>query len=401
MATVTLHQLSKHYPGGEAKALDSLNIDVNDGEFLVLVGPSGCGKSTALKMIGGLEDITSGEVRIGGEVVNDFASRDRDIAMVFQSYALYPHLSVFDNIAFPLQIARIPKDEIRARVQEVAQILQLEAFLTRKPSKLSGGQRQRVAMGRAIIRRPSVFLMDEPLSNLDAKLRVQMRSEIAQIQKQLAVTTIYVTHDQVEAMTMGDRVALMRDGVLQQIDTPDNIYHTPANTFVASFIGSPAMNLFHARIKREGSDLTLDLGGQKLSIPARAIEKYAGIKDFQDEAVIVGVRPEDLEDFALVPHHPVDQCLEAQVALVESLGSDHMAHVLLNAATAIDDGESYDALDQVRFDDKTAAVERSTCVCRFGARSGIKRDAIAKVAVDCDWLHFFDSRTGQALRGGS
>ncbi|WP_368188480.1 ABC transporter ATP-binding protein [Aestuariibius sp. HNIBRBA575] len=390
MAKVTLNAISKSYDGAHAPALNALSLDIEDGEFLVLVGPSGCGKSTALKMIGGLEDISSGEVLIGDQVVNDFASRDRDIAMVFQSYALYPHMTVFDNIAFPLQIAKTPKAEISQRVADVAKTLQLETYLDRKPGLLSGGQRQRVAMGRAIIRRPSVFLMDEPLSNLDAKLRVKMRAEVAQIQRQLNVTTIYVTHDQVEAMTMGDRVALMRDGVLQQVATPDDIYNAPANTFVASFIGSPAMNLMRGTVMKADDAIHVKLGDQTLRVPEAAQQTYPGLLNFVGSEVIVGLRPEDLEDADLKPDHPQDCCLTAPVLLLESLGSDHMAHVGLDApAVLIDD----DAVDE-----NLAGAATSACICRFSSQSKAKSGNVVRVAVDTNRLHFFDPNSGHALR---
>ncbi|WDR06498.1 sn-glycerol-3-phosphate ABC transporter ATP-binding protein UgpC [Devosia rhodophyticola] len=387
MANVTLKNLTKTYPG-QVTAVDNLSLEIADGEFLVLVGPSGCGKSTALKMIAGLEPITAGEVLIADEVVNEYASRDRDIAMVFQSYALYPHMSVFDNIAFSLQIAKVPKAEITRRVGEVARILQLEDYLRRKPGNLSGGQRQRVAMGRAIIRQPSVFLMDEPLSNLDAKLRVQMRSEIAQIQRRVKVTTIYVTHDQVEAMTMGDRVALMKDGVLQQVDTPDNIYNRPANTFVASFIGSPSMNLYRARLEGEVASCTLVLGGNRLAIPASVFADRAELAAKIGADIIVGLRPEDLEDAALLPTHPADQRLAAHVILNESLGSDHMVHFPIDAPLA--KVSDQDSLDEI-------VVAEGVCIGRFGARSLVKAGQSIEVAVACDRLHFFDAATGLAI----
>ncbi len=393
MSTVTLKNLSKRYDGAAAAALVDLNISINDGEFLVLVGPSGCGKSTALKMIGGLEEISGGEVYIGDRLVNDFASRDRDIAMVFQSYALYPHMSVYNNIAFPLQIAKVDRADMDKRVRDVAKILQLEPFLDRRPGNLSGGQRQRVAMGRAIVRRPSVFLMDEPLSNLDAKLRVKMRSEVARIQRQLQVTTIYVTHDQVEAMTMGDRVALMRDGVLQQIDTPHEIYHEPRNTFVASFIGSPAMNLFRARLTSEGDHMRVQLGDQNLAITTLTHQRYPRIDQHVNGEVIVGIRPEDLEDAALLPEHPDEQCLTAPISLLESLGSDQMAHVKLQAENIRDIDEEDEEL--MATDDSDGS---GICICRFAAQSDARVGDTVKIAVACDRLHFFDSSTGLALR---
>jgi multiple sugar transport system ATP-binding protein len=386
---VTLDNLTKTYAGG-VTAVDRLSLDVKDGEFLVLVGPSGCGKSTALKMIAGLEEISGGEVKIADEVVNDFAARDRDIAMIFQSYALYPHMTVFDNIAFPLQINHVPKAEIAERVQAVAKTLQLEAYLSRRPGKLSGGQRQRVAMGRAIIRQPAVFLMDEPLSNLDAKLRVQMRSEIAQIQKRLNVTTIYVTHDQVEAMTMGDRVALLNEGVLQQVDTPNNIYNKPNNTFVASFIGSPSMNLFRARLSGEGHDVVLELGSHRLAVPAATVAAHARLPASGTRDVIVGIRPEDMDDAALNPGHPANQRLTSKVLITESLGSDQMVHFGIDAPVA-------KVTDADMIDDIIADGKIGICIGRFDARSTAQPGATVEVAVACDRLHFFDAATGVAL----
>ena len=389
MARVTLDNLTKTYAGG-VTAVDRLSLDVKDGEFLVLVGPSGCGKSTALKMIAGLEEISGGEVKIADEVVNDFAARDRDIAMIFQSYALYPHMTVFDNIAFPLQINHVPKAEIAERVKQVAKTLQLEAYLSRRPGKLSGGQRQRVAMGRAIIRQPAVFLMDEPLSNLDAKLRVQMRSEIAQIQKRLNVTTIYVTHDQVEAMTMGDRVALLNEGVLQQVDTPNNIYNKPNNTFVASFIGSPSMNLFRARLTGEGDNIMLELGSHRLAVPASIVAAHAKLQASGTRDVIVGIRPEDMDDASLNPGHPANQRLTSKVLITESLGSDQMVHFGIDAPVA-------KVTDADMIDDILADGKIGICIGRFDARSTASPGATVEVAVACDRLHFFDATTGVAL----
>jgi len=387
VSSVTLSGLTKRYAGG-VTAVDNLSIDVEDGEFLVLVGPSGCGKSTALKMIAGLEEVSGGEVWIGGEMVNDYAARDRDIAMIFQSYALYPHMTVFDNIAFPLQIAKLPKSEIANRVGEVARILQLGPYLQRRPGNLSGGQRQRVAMGRAIIRQPAVFLMDEPLSNLDAKLRVQMRSEIAQIQDRLKVTTVYVTHDQVEAMTMGDRVALMRDGVLQQIDTPTNIYNHPANTFVASFIGSPSMNLYRGRLDVAGAG-RLVLGKSELAVPASVFEEHPELAKHAGE-IIAGIRPEDMDDASLVPNHPADQRLRAPVVLTESLGSDQMVHFTVDAPVA-------KVADQDSLDEIVVGDGSGVCIGRFSARSAVRAGETIEVAVDCGRLHFFDAASGLAI----
>jgi multiple sugar transport system ATP-binding protein len=389
LASVTLKNLTKRYAGGIV-AVNNLNLEVADGEFLVLVGPSGCGKSTALKMIAGLEDISDGKVEIGEQVVNDLAARDRDIAMIFQSYALYPHMSVFDNIAFPLQIAKTPKGEIARRVQEVAHTLQLENYLDRRPGKLSGGQRQRVAMGRAIIRQPAVFLMDEPLSNLDAKLRSQMRSEIAQLQDRLGVTTIYVTHDQVEAMTMGDRVALLRDGVLQQVDTPANIYDRPANTFVAAFIGSPSMNLFRASVEKRAEGGLMQLGTHSLRLPASVFEERPRLGEGTETEIIVGLRPEVMHDAALRPGHPEDMCMTVPVFLTESLGSDCNVHFALDAAPAkvVDP----DTLERIVPEDTSGVA-----IARFSARSKVRSGAPVSVAVECDRLHFFDLQRGEAI----
>src|SRR5829696_3480330 len=313
MSTVVLENVNKVYDNGY-HAIHDLSLDISDGEFLVLVGPSGCGKSTALRMIAGLETITDGEMRIGDRVVNDVEPKDRDIAMVFQNYALYPHMSVYDNIGFALKLARVPKDEIDTRVRKAASILELEQYLQRKPGQLSGGQRQRVAMGRAIVRQPAAFLMDEPLSNLDAKLRVQMRAEIARLQRDLGVTTIYVTHDQVEAMTMGDRVAVLKDGYLQQLDTPQNLYESPTNVFVAAFIGSPSMNLYEAEIDVDGQS-TLVLGDQRLALAPDALERRSALREYDGRRIVVGIRPEDFEDAAVVRDPAADRRIQATVRL--------------------------------------------------------------------------------------
>ena len=299
MAEIELEQVSKVYPDG-TPAVDSLDLAIGDGEFVVLVGPSGCGKTSALRMVAGLEELTGGTIRIGGHVVNDLLPKERDIAMVFQNYALYPHMTVYDNMAFGLRHRRVPKDEIEQRVTEAAHTLGLEENLHRKPRTLSGGQRQRVAMGRAIVREPQAFLMDEPLSNLDAKLRVEMRAEIMRLQRDLAVTTIYVTHDQTEAMTMGDRVAVMRKGVLQQADAPQRLYERPANLFVAEFIGSPAMNLVDATLERDGDALVARFGPNLLRLGPKLLADRPGLRTREGEPLIMGLRPEDLEDASLV-----------------------------------------------------------------------------------------------------
>src|SRR5213082_884462 len=306
MAGVSFEHVTKTYADGTT-AVNSLDLGVDDGEFMVLVGPSGCGKTTALRMVAGLEDISRGVLKIGERVVNHVPSRDRDIAMVFQSYALYPHLSVYDNIAFGLKIKKLPKDEIEKRVENAARILQIEEFLKRKPRALSGGQRQRVAMGRAIVREPAAFLMDEPLSNLDAKLLVQMRAEIHQLQRRLGVTTIYVTHDQVEAMTMGDRVAVMNAGHLQQVDTPQVLYDQPVNEFVAGFIGSPSINLVESQLARSNGQLEVTLGEHKLTVDDQLVRNRSALGDYIGKEVILGIRPEDFEDASIESDAPADR----------------------------------------------------------------------------------------------
>jgi len=389
MATVTLENVNKVYDNG-FQAIYDLSLDIVDGEFLVLVGPSGCGKSTALRMIAGLEEITSGEMRIGDRVVNDVEPKDRDIAMVFQNYALYPHMSVAENIGFALKLAKVPKEEITERVNRAAEILELTTYLDRKPGQLSGGQRQRVAMGRAIVRQPAAFLMDEPLSNLDAKLRVQMRAEIASLQRELGVTTFYVTHDQVEAMTMGDRVAVIKDGVLQQVDTPQNLYDNPVNVFVAAFIGSPSMNLFDATVRIGDNGGSITLGPHTLSLSAAAIAARPGLRAYDGRQVVVGVRPEDLEDATQAPDAPADQRLSAPVRLIEALGSEIMVHMSIDAPT-VDSGDP-DAPEELPGEGQANAVGR------FNPRSAVRAGQTAEVAVATDNLHFFDAETRLAIR---
>jgi multiple sugar transport system ATP-binding protein len=392
MASVTLDRLTKRYDGSALIAVNELSLEVEDGEFLVLVGPSGCGKSTALRMIAGLEEITDGAVWIGDEFVNDVHPKDRDIAMVFQNYALYPHMSVYDNIAFALQIQRRPKAEIDQRVREAARTLELEDLLKRRPGQLSGGQRQRVAMGRAIVRQPAVFLMDEPLSNLDAKLRVQMRAEIAQLQRRLGVTTIYVTHDQVEAMTMGNRVALLRDGVLQQVDTPTGIYNRPKNTFVATFIGSPTMNLYFAVLGQPGSDgAELALGSTRLRVPASVFAERIALAAHASARIIVGVRAEDLEDATLRTNLPPGGRIRSKADLVETLGSDVLVHFGIDApAVRV---RSSDSLKEISIDPEAT----SHCVARLTPRSKVAIGDPIEIAVSTERLHFFDADTGEAI----
>jgi multiple sugar transport system ATP-binding protein len=387
MATVTLEAVNKVYENG-FHAIHDLDLSIADNEFLVLVGPSGCGKSTALRMIAGLESITSGVLRIGDNVVNDVEPKDRDIAMVFQNYALYPHMTVFDNIGFALKLARVPRPEIDTRVRKAAAILELEPYLDRKPGQLSGGQRQRVAMGRAIVRQPAAFLMDEPLSNLDAKLRVQMRAEIARLQRELEVTTVYVTHDQVEAMTMGDRVAVLKDGYLQQVDTPQNLYDHPTNVFVAAFIGSPSMNLYEARLTADG-DAAVEIGSQRISLPPEVLERRPGLRGFDGRPVVVGIRPEDFEDASIATGAAADRRITATVQLVEALGSELMVHVSTDAKT-VDAGDP-DAPEEIRGDGGANAV------ARFSPRSRVRVADDIEIAVASENMHFFHAETHQAI----
>jgi multiple sugar transport system ATP-binding protein len=388
MATVTLESVDKIYDNG-FQAVHGLSLDIEDKEFLVLVGPSGCGKSTVLRMVAGLESISKGVLRIGDAVMNDVEPKDRDIAMVFQNYALYPHMSVYDNIAFALKLARVPKPEIDSRVRKAAAIIELEQYLDRKPAQLSGGQRQRVAMGRAIVRQPSVFLMDEPLSNLDAKLRVQMRAEIARLQRDLGVTTVYVTHDQVEAMTMGDRVAVLKDGYLQQLDTPQNLYESPRNVFVAAFIGSPSMNLYEAEL-RLAPQPSLQMGNQRLALPPATLEQRPALRAYDGRRVVIGIRPEDFEDALVVADGPVDRRIKATVRLVEALGSELMVHVATDAKT-VDSGDP-DAPEE------THAVGDANGIARFNPRSRVGIDEEIEIVVATENIHFFDAETHEAIR---
>ncbi len=390
--------MSKIYPDG-TRAVSELDIEIDDGEFMVLVGPSGCGKTTALRMLAGLEDISEGVIKIGDRVVNHVPPRDRDIAMVFQSYALYPHLTVYDNIAFGLKLRREKKDEIDRRVQEAAKILGLEPFLKRKPRALSGGQRQRVAMGRAIVRRPQAFLMDEPLSNLDAKLRVQTRAEIASLQNDLGTTTIYVTHDQVEAMTMGDRVAVMRKGHLQQVDPPQVLYDRPVNLFVGGFIGSPAMNMVEATLEQSNGGYSAQLGSQRLAIADEVFSSRPALKGYAGSKVVLGIRPEHLEDAALEPDTPADRRIRGQVQLREALGSEIMVHFNVDATPALteDVRELAQDLGDERIVQQEEPPRETGMVGRFGARSQVQEGEVAEVAVDTSALHFFDLETSLGI----
>jgi multiple sugar transport system ATP-binding protein len=389
MAEIVLDGVTKRYPDG-TEAVKDLNLDIADGEFLILVGPSGCGKSTALRMLAGLEDISEGEMRIGDKVVNDLAPKDRDIAMVFQNYALYPHMTVRENMGFALKLAKVDQKEINEKVQEAAKILDLEQHLDRKPANLSGGQRQRVAMGRAIVRDPSLFLMDEPLSNLDAKLRVQMRTEVSRIQSRTGTTTVYVTHDQTEAMTLGDRVAVMRLGELQQVGTPKELYDDPVNLFVAGFIGSPAMNFFTATLS--GNVVHLPIGDIELSDELRD-----RLKSHDSREVIAGVRPEDFEDAAFVDraHHAAGYEFEATIDLVESMGSEIYAYFGYEGESARSDQISELAADAGS--SEVPGSEGQQGVARLNADSAVARGERAKLWLDSSKLHLFDPQTGSSL----
>jgi multiple sugar transport system ATP-binding protein len=385
VATISLEKVNKVYENG-FHAVKDLSVDIADGEFMVLVGPSGCGKTTALRMVAGLEDITSGILRIGGKEANDETPKERDIAMVFQNYALYPHMTVAENIGFALKLRKLPKDQLNAKVKEAADILGLTDWLDRKPGQLSGGQRQRVAMGRAIVREPSVFLMDEPLSNLDAKLRVQMRAEVARIQRRIGVATIYVTHDQVEAMTMGDRVTVLRSGVLQQVDTPQNLYDNPDNIFVAAFIGSPAQNLYDATLT-EGAQ-SIKLGSQEVPLPDAVRIKRPALASYANKAVVVGMRPEHLP--AAKPGD-TGSTLVGDVDLIEALGSELVVHFTIDAHRVIAEG----AVEK----DEAEAVNAGEGVARVDAKNPVKVGDRMTFAIDIEDMQFFDPATGLAIRG--
>ena len=397
MAGVAFEGVTKIFGDG-TRAVDELDLHIVDGEFMVLVGPSGCGKTTALRMVAGLEEMSSGVIRIGERVVNDLSPKSRDIAMVFQSYALYPHLTVYDNIAFALKIRRLPKAEIQRRVEEAARILDLQPHLNRKPRALSGGQRQRVAMGRAIVRQPQAFLMDEPLSNLDAKLRVEMRAEIARLQRELGVTTIYVTHDQVEAMTLGDRVAIMRDGVLQQVEAPQRLYDRPRNLFVAEFIGSPAMNLMGVDLERANSGFVARFAGSEhlLDVGDRVLEARPALKHFEGKRIILGVRPEDIEDAELAGGAPDGRRLTTTVDIREDMGSEVFAHFGVGGK-AVRGEDVKAAVGQEAAE--VADVQGNVWVGRLDRDTNAREGRKVDLLVDTNRLHFFDPATGDAIYG--
>jgi multiple sugar transport system ATP-binding protein len=394
VATLSLEQVTKVFPNG-VEAVRALDLHVDEGEFVVLVGPSGCGKTTALRMVAGLEDVTSGTIRLDGKVVNDLSAKERDVAMVFQNYALYPHLNVLQNIAFSLRVRGVPKHERERKASEAADVLGLTEVVLRKPRQLSGGQRQRVAMGRALVREPSVFLMDEPLSNLDANLRVQMRSEVLRVQRRLGVATLYVTHDQTEAMTMGDRVAVLRGGTLQQLAAPQELYERPANLFVASFIGSPPMNLYEGAVSGAADGLVLSLGSQRLALPADLGHGRPGLIAGEARKLVVGIRPEHLT----VAEGGTDRetTLAARIELIEALGNESLVHFSTDARRIRHRGGAWTA--------DAAAVQASGDIAGASAAEGVARvdpqirvaagDGIA-LAVDVGRLHFFDAETGEA-----
>ncbi len=390
MGAINITDVGKIYPNG-TRALENVNIEINDGEFVVLVGPSGCGKTTLLRMVAGLEDITEGDISIADKVVNEVAPKDRDIAMVFQNYALYPHMSVYDNMAFSLKLRKLPKDEIDAKVKDAAKTLEIDELLDRKPKALSGGQRQRVAMGRAIVRSPQAFLMDEPLSNLDAKLRVQMRAELGELHSQLETTTLYVTHDQVEAMTMGDRVAVIRKGVLQQIDTPREIYLYPKNIFVAGFIGSPAMNFVYATVDVSKKETKLTYGDSSI------VSSHApkSLVDFNGQEIVLGIRPEAFEDSVYANDKEFTEQININVSLLEQLGSDTYIHFYKDIPPV-----QTKAIEEILADegeDISALGTETKFIARINPNATIEEGQNINLAIDPSKLHYFDPETGLAI----
>jgi multiple sugar transport system ATP-binding protein len=403
VAEIVLDNVTKRY--GETLAVEDLNLDIENGEFMVLVGPSGCGKTTALRMIAGLEDITEGQIRIGDKVVNDIPPKDRDIAMVFQNYALYPHMTVYDNMAFGLKLAKIESSVIDERVKEAARILGLDEFLDRKPRALSGGQRQRVAMGRAIVREPQAFLMDEPLSNLDAKLRVQMRSEIARIQTDLQVTTVYVTHDQVEAMTMGDRVAVIKKGELQQAGNPSELFNEPRNLFVGGFIGSPSMNFFESKLEDSNGALGMTIGKQQVTVDKSVFDRRPALKEQVGKSVIVGIRPQDFEDASLQSDAPETSRIKVHVDLAEAIGTETLIHFEIDAPIVMTEdmkelAEDMGGDEAERLEQK-AAEGHNEFVAQLDPKTRIKRGDDVELFMDTTRLHFFDEESSMGIYGGS
>ena len=398
MADIAFEGVTKIYPGG-TEAVSDLDLQIGDGEFMVLVGPSGCGKSTALKMVAGLEGLSRGTITIGDRVVNELPPRDRDVAMVFQDYALYPHMTVYDNMAFSLKVRKLGKSDIRERVREAATILGIEELLDRRPKALSGGQRQRVAMGRAIVREPQAFLMDEPLSNLDAKLRVQMRAEIRRIQTTLGVTTIFVTHDQTEAMTMGDRVAVIKKGRLQQVDTPQVLYDRPDNLFVAGFIGSPAMNLVEARLEREDGGLAVRFGSTRLALDPALVAGRSGFERYEGRRVVLGVRPEDIRDERYGGLEPEGHRLPARIDLRESLGSEVLVHFGVDAPPVLTEDTRELARDREQIEELEGRVEErvSTFVAKVDPRAEVRLGDVTQLVVDTSRVHLFDPDDGRRI----
>ena len=391
MGAINISNVGKVYPNG-TRALEDVNIEINDGEFVVLVGPSGCGKTTLLRMVAGLEDITEGEISIADNIVNEVAPKDRDIAMVFQNYALYPHMSVYDNMAFSLKLRKLPKDEIEKKVKDAAKTLEIDELLERKPKALSGGQRQRVAMGRAIVRSPQAFLMDEPLSNLDAKLRVQMRAELGQLHTQLETTTLYVTHDQVEAMTMGDRVAVIRKGILQQIDTPREIYLYPKNIFVAGFIGSPSMNFVYATATKSGKNTNIKFGDNEVKV----VDAPEALSSFEGKEIVIGIRPEAFEDSVYANKKEFSEQVSIEVSLLEQLGSDTYVHFYKDIKPV-----QTEAIEEILADegeDISVLGNETKFIARINPNSAVEEGQKINLALDPTKLHYFDPDTGLAIK---
>jgi multiple sugar transport system ATP-binding protein len=402
MAEITLEDVSKVFADG-TEAVHSLDLDIPDAKLMVLVGPSGCGKTTVLRMIAGLEDLTDGKILIGGREVSEVPPGDRDVAMVFQNYALYPHMTVYQNMALSLKIRKFKREEIRRRVREAARVLHLEDLLNKRPRELSGGQRQRVAMGRAIVREPQAFLMDEPLSNLDAKLRVQMRAEILRIQQDLRVTTVYVTHDQTEAMTLGDLVAVMKKGVLQQVASPQELYAEPMNLFVGGFIGSPAMNLVEAKLSIVDGHTFVEFAGSRLLVPPDVLAARPGLEAFRERPLILGIRPEHLEDAALVPGSSADNRVTVLVDLREGMGSDVYLHFSVEAPPVFteDTRELASDIDEKALDEleEQASERRTKFIARAGPETRARVGELIDLHVDTRKLYFFDPADGRSIYG--